>query len=505
MPEREYQIEMLGIRKSFGRATALFDVNFFVRRGETHAMFGADGSGKSTLVNILSGRCLPDSGEIMVGGRGAEIASPADSIKNGISSVCGESGIVPMLSVAENIFLDELHGKPGFHNPRGMNIRAEALLKDAGLEHIDAASPASRLDAASLQIIEICRAMARGSSTLLLDDPAAEISMRDTERLFRLIGRLKERGLSVVCALERIEDALAVSDRITALREGLSSEGVDASSAAALELAGTAADGGMMPFFPSRSVKTGKPLITVEHARAGGAASDVSFEAREGEVLGLVGLACDGRAEAIRALLGGGTLDGGTLKLSGRELRIKSPDELGALGVAFLPEEYGWHGPASGAGEYAGESVGARVRDFFTGALDDIKKELRGGIGTVAGRRAGAAAADAAREKGRDAEIRARGDRRKAALAAIDALSASVLVLDEPARGLSAEAKLEIYAMISAMAEKRRAVILISSELNDIAGICDRAVVVRKGRSVGELKRGELSKANILRRASDVY
>jgi ABC-type sugar transport system ATPase subunit len=487
MPEHEYQIEMSGIRKSFGRATALLNVDFSVRRGEIHALLGAEGSGKSTLIHVLAGLCAPDGGEIRLGGRSVRMESPADSLRHGISAVCSESGLVPGLSVAENIFLGGLHGRGGILDRRGMKRRAGELLEAAGFGHIRPDAAAGSLNVASMQLVEICRAMARGSRTLLLDDPAAELGMKEAERLFRLLKSLRSKGMSIVCACGRAEDAFALADRLTGLEGGLSSAAAGLPSAEAYELAGVSA-GRVKAFFPARSADIGGRVMSAEHIRAEGAPGDLSFELREGEILGLAGLAGDGRTEALCALFGGLPLAGGTVSLYGRRVRIDSPDSLADLGIAFLPEEYRRHVPPRGAG-----GLGTVFREGLAG--------IGGEFASIARRQANLPGRS--RQQGRDAEAVSRGERQKAVLEALNAGEARILALDEPTRGLNADARTEIYRTIGDMAKKGRAVIIASSDLEEIAGMCDRAVVVRGGRDVCVLEKGGLSAASLLRQATE--
>jgi ribose transport system ATP-binding protein len=491
---------MRGIRKSFGSATVLLHVDFAVKPGEIHTLFGADGAGKSTLIYMLAGLCAPDGGEITADGRSVSLESPAVSAQNGISALCRESGLVPNLSVAENIFLG---GSRGFPKWGGAKREAARLLDEAGAGHIRPDAPADSLGTASARIVEICRAMARNSRTLLLDDPAADISAREAERLFRLLKKLKEQGVSVIYASSRIEDALAISDRITALKGGLSASAVGASSAEARMLAGIAGDA-VKAFYPARSPHVGAPVMKAEHIRAGGAAGDISFEAREGEILGLTGLAGDGRSEILDALMdaaamGGGTvsmagreataaLGGGTVSAAGREAAAALGGGLAGLGAACLPEEYRRRG-ADGNSGLSLKRAFMNTLSAISGEFTSIAKRQANIIGDIPPR-------------GRDTESVTRGDRQKAALAALNAGGAKVIILDEPARGLNADVKTEIYEIINARAESGRAVILSSSDTDEIAGICDRAVVVRNGVNAGELDKNELTRARILEYAT---
>ncbi|MDR1206387.1 MAG: ATP-binding cassette domain-containing protein [Peptococcaceae bacterium] len=475
---------MCGIRKSFGSATVLLHVDFSVKPGEIHTLFGADGAGKSTLIYMLAGLCAPDGGEITFDGQNVSLASPAVSAQNGISALCRESGLVPNLTVADNIFLGVSRGFSGWG---GAKREAARLLDEADAGFIRSDAPANSLDAAATQIVEICRAMARNSRTLLLDDPAAGISAREAERLFRLLKKLKGRGMSVVYASSRIEDALAVSDRITALKGGLSMSAVGASSPEARMLAGMAGDA-VKALYPARSPHAGAPVIKAEHLRAGGAAGDISFEAREGEILGLTGLAGDGRSEVLDALMGAAPMDGGTVSIAGREAAAALPGGLANFGAACLSEEY----RRRGAGGKAGLSLKKTLIETLSamgGEFTSIAKRQANIIGQVPPR-------------GRGAEAAPRGDRQKAALAALNAGGAKAVILDEPARGLNADTKTEIYETINAMAESGRAVILSSSDTDEIAGMCDRAIIVRNGANAGELNKNELTRAKILEYAT---
>lgn len=492
MPENEYQVEMNNICKSFEGVKALQNVDLCVKPGEVHALMGENGAGKSTLIRVLSGAHRPDSGEIKIRGKKVYIASPKDGIKNGISVIYQEFALVQDLSVAENIFIDEFREKHSFVDWKDMRRRAKEFLDEVGFGNISVTAKVRDLSVAYQQVIEICKALTRNASVLVLDEPTAVLTMKEVEQLFKLLENLKNKGVAIIYVSHRLEEIFRISDRITVLKDGKFVKTVETSSVDAQTLVSLMIGRDLHTFFPERTSNIGKNVLSVEHVRAGMAVKDISFNVREGEVLGLSGLVGAGRTEAVRAILGVDKLDGGKVVLNGEEVRIKSPKKAFELGIGLLPEDRKRQGVLLRMPIKHNITLSC-LGDFCSLGWINKKKE-----NNYADNLAQKFAIKAA-SLNNNVESLSGGNQQKVAIARLLASNCKVLILDEPTRGVDVGAKIEIFKIINSMVEQRYAIIIISSEMTEIIGMCDRAVVIREGRTVGELEKDELTELNIIK------
>ena len=492
MPEIEHRVEMSHIHKSFDGVVALHDVNFSVKPGEIHALVGENGAGKSTLIRILSGALQPDKGEIKLKGKKVDITKPNDGLKNGISVIYQEFALFQHLTVAENIFIDEFRENRGFIDWKSIKRRAQEFLNEVGFGNINVNARVRDLSIAYQQVVEICKALTRNASVLVLDEPTAVLTNKEVERLFELIENLKNKGVSIVYISHRLDEIFRISDRITVLKDGRYVDTVETSSTDAGQLVNLMIGRDLKTYFPERTSKMGKTVLSAEHIRAGMAVKDISFNVREGEVLGLSGLVGAGRTEAMRAILGVDKLDSGKVVLNGKEIKIKSPQHAYQLGIGFLPEDRKTQGvllkmpilyniTISCLGNFC--KMGWINRKQETQYANKLSQEL---------------AIKAASLNNKVASLSG-GNQQKVAIAKLLASNCKVLILDEPTRGVDVGAKIEIFKIINSMVEKKNAVIIISSEMTEIIGLCDRAIVIREGRSVGELQKHELSELNLIK------
>ena len=497
MSDYEYEVEMHHICKSFSGVKALQDVDFCVRPGEIHALMGENGAGKSTLIRCLSGVGPADSGEIKLKGKPVHISNPKDGILNGISVIYQEFALVQHLTVAENILLDDFRdGKP-IVNWKKMKAKAKQYLDELGFGHINVNAEVRTLSVAYQQVVEICKALIRNASVLVLDEPTAVMTAKEVEQLFVLINRLRDKGVSIVYVSHRLNEIFRISDRITVLKDGQYVGTVNTSEIDQNKLVSMMIGRGLSTFFPPRTPDIGEVVLKAEHIKAGMAVKDISFEVREGEVLGLSGLVGAGRTEAVRAILGVDKMESGTVTLRGKPIHLKSTKEAYAHGIGFLPEDRKNQGVLLHRPIYQNITLSCQKKIAPFGwifknkempIVDKYVKEVTIKTASVYN----------------DVDSLSGGNQQKVALAKILATDSKVVFLDEPTRGVDVGAKIEIFKLINELVSKKYAVVMISSEMAEIIGMCDRAIVIREGRSVGELQKDELSEMNIIQYAMGV-
>ncbi len=498
MAEYEYEVEMRGISKSFAGVKALQNVDFCIKHGEIHALMGENGAGKSTLIRCLSGVGPADSGTIKLRGKEVKIANPKDGIQNGISVIYQEFALVQHLTVAENILLDDFREGGAFVNWKKMREKAKAALDDLGFSQIDVNTKVADLSVAYQQVVEICKALIRNASVLVLDEPTAVMTNAEVEQLFVLIDRLKKRGVSIVYVSHRLDEIFRISDRITVLKDGEYVDTVNTADIDSSRLVAMMIGRDLATFFPPRVADIGDVVLRAEHLSAGHAVKDISFEVRAGEVLGLAGLVGAGRTEAIRAMLGVDRLDSGNVYLNDKEIHLRSTKDAYAHGIGFLPEDRKNQGVLLRLPIYQNVSISAMDKITTTLGIIQGNKERKLVKDYVEALRVKTASVK------NPVSSLSGGNQQKVALAKILATDSKVLILDEPTRGVDVGAKIEIFKIINELVAQRYAVIMISSEMAEIIGMCDRAVVIREGKSMGVLEKDELSEINIINLAMGI-
>ncbi|MCL2121565.1 MAG: sugar ABC transporter ATP-binding protein [Clostridiales bacterium] len=489
----EYQIEMRNMYKSFGGVKAVQDVSLYVKPGEIHALVGENGAGKSTLIRLLSGALTPDSGEIYVKGVKASICEPKDGISYGISVIYQEFALIPDISVAENIFIDEFRSKHAVINWGSLRKRASAFLEDVGFGNISPSALVANLSTAYQQVIEICKALSRNASILVLDEPTAVLTSKEVEQLFSLLNQLRDKGVSIIYISHRLEEIFRMSDRITVMKDGRYVGTVETAEIDEQRLVNMMIGRDLEDYFPQRAANIGRIVMRAEHLKAGRQVKDISFDVHEGEVMGLSGLVGSGRTEAIRAMLGIDRLDGGRITLGNAEVKLKSPRQAFSMGIGMLPEDRKTEGVVltlpikynitlSCIKSFCNAIGVLRLKEEDKFTLDFARKvSLRGAaslmdpVNTLSG-----------------------GNQQKVAIARLLASGCKIMILDEPTRGVDVGAKIEIFHLINEMVAQNYAVVIVSSEMAEVIGMCDRAVIIREGVSVGVLEKDALTEQNII-------
>jgi rhamnose transport system ATP-binding protein len=483
-------MEMRGISKRFDATQALDDVSLTLYPGETHALLGENGAGKSTLIKVMTGIHAPDTGAMHVGGEETTFKGSGEAQRAGIAAIYQEPAIFPDLDVAENIFMSHLDRGPLVRWHR-MYQDAEAILARIDVR-MDVRTLASGLTVASQQAVEIAKALSLDVRVLIMDEPTAALSAHEVSQLFKQIRRLSESGVAVLFISHRLDEVFEIADRVTVLRDGrlISSRprAETGSGLAIQEMVGRE----MSDFFVRNPQPPGELVLGVERLGREGVFSDVSFELREGEVLGFAGLVGAGRTDVGLSLFGIAPPDRGLVEMRGRRLSVHSPRQALRAGIAYLSEDRRQLGLSLPQSVTANITL-ATLRKYVT--------RLR-----LLDRSAERAVAGAFRDKltirtpslDTPVEQLSGGNQQKTMLAKWLNAEPSVLILDEPTRGIDVGAKAEVHQIIDELAGSGMAIILISSDLPEVLAMSDRVLVMREGRQVGLFERSEANEESII-------
>ncbi len=477
-------LEMRGISKTFTGVRALRDVKLQAWSGEILALMGENGAGKSTLMKILSGAHRADpGGEILIDGKPLVINGPQDAKRAGIAIIYQELALAPNLSVAENIYLGSELRRPGWQVDRAaMEARCAPVLQRLGAP-FGPRTPVGSLSIAEQQMVEIARALHGDSRILVLDEPTTALSSRETEHLFRLVRQLRSEGIALIYISHRMAEVYELADRVTVLRDGSFAGTLSRDQISAEAIVKMMVGRDLSSFY----TKAHDPDATHPHVvlevdgvtDGGRRVKPCSFRLNKGEVLGLAGLVGAGRTELARLIFGADRKAGGSVRIEGREVSIRSPAEALERGIAYLTED------RKALGLFLDMSCGANIN------LGVIARDARGrSLLDLARARA------RARDAFRNLRVRAAsalvpvgslsgGNQQKILLARLLETGPKVLILDEPTRGVDVGAKSEIYRIIDELARRGIAILVISSELPEIIGICDRVLVMREGHIAG--------------------
>jgi len=467
-------LELKGIKKSFGGVRALRGVSFDLRAGEIHALLGENGAGKSTLIKTLGGIHTPDEGEIFVEGRPVQIASPAAAGKLGIRVIHQELALAPNLSVAENLFLGREPGRFGFIDKPAMQREAAARVQALGfheLSHIEAR--VETLPMALRQLVEIARALMSDARVLVLDEPTTSLTSAETEALFRKLESLRSQGVGMIYISHRLEEIRRLANRVTVLRDGESIGTQDAAHLDEAALVKWMVGRDVAPSERRNAPTLGEVVLRAEELR-NRRVKGVSLELRAGEVLGLAGLVGAGRSELARALFGMDALDAGRIEVGGKILTKHTPRDALAAGLVLVPEDRKLEGLVMG------NTVG------FNAALPWTSQWIRFGWPDSRKRAAivqRALDAFAVKTRSPDAGIAtlSGGNQQKVLVGRWLEQRPRVLILDEPTRGVDVGARADLFAVLAHLVAQGLAVLLISSDLNEVLHFSDRIAVYRDG------------------------
>lgn len=489
-------LEVKSVSKSFPGVQALQDVSLKVEPGEVLAVLGENGAGKSTLMKILAGVQEPDSGQISVDGQSVRIDSTRAAMDRGIVLIHQELNLSDNLDVASNIFLGREPLKNGFIDKRKMVADAKQYLEKVGLD-INPKTIVSSLTIGRQQLVEIAKALSVNARILIMDEPTSSLSARECEALFEVVEDLRSKGVSIVYISHRLGEVERLADRVTVLRDGqnagdLNRDEIDHESMVRLMVGRDVSQ-----FYARQAHEVGEPLLEVEDlVTPVWPKHKLSFQLREGEIVGVAGLVGAGRTEMLRALFGIDQPLGGTVKVSGKALQANEPYDAISSGMALVPEDRKQHGLVLGMNVRQNVGLSGLFRNRVGFGLLNKSKERSDAqemiekmrIRTPSDRQV--------------VQFLSGGNQQKVVIGKWMCMSPKLLLLDEPTRGIDVGAKEEIYRLMESLAKEGMGILFVSSEMEEILGMSDRVLVMHEGQMTGELLRSELSEEAIMQLAT---
>jgi ribose transport system ATP-binding protein len=488
-------LTMTGIVKEFPGVRALDGVDLDVRAGEVHALLGQNGAGKSTLIKVLAGAHQPDAGTITWAGDTVRLSHPVAAMRIGVATIYQELDLVDGLTVAENIFLGHEHSSGGFMRPATARAAARDLLGRLGHADIDPGREVGRLSAAGKQIVSMARALSHDARLIVMDEPSAVLDSGEVDNLFRVIRDLTGGGVAVVYISHRLEEIREIADRVTVLKDGRTvATGLDARETTTAQLIRLMTGRSIEYVFPERQappVEAAAPVLQVAGLSRTGEFADVSFTVRAGEIVGLAGLVGSGRSEILETVYGARRASSGTVTVDGRRLRNGSVQAAVSAGIGLAPEE------RKSQGLLLDQSVGRNI------SIASLTRFARGGFvrrGAEQEAAAQQAAALDVRPHGVARMVRtlSGGNQQKVVLARWLLRGCRVLLLDEPTRGVDVGARSEIYTLVRRLASQGVAIVVVSSEVEEVLGLADRVLVVGEGRVVHEGPAADIDEHRVL-------
>ena len=487
-------LELQNITKYFPGIKALDGINLNIRQGEVHALIGENGAGKSTLVKILTGVYTPTSGKILYQGREITFKNAIEAQEAGITAIHQEASMFPELSVVENIFMGHHLKKNGALDWKGMRDRTKDLLSKMEID-LNPDTPIKNLGVAQRHMVEIAKALSIDAKVVIMDEPTSALTLREVEELYKIVRQLKNENKAIVFISHKFEEIQEICDCFTVLRDGqyigegrVADTGID-------QIVNMMVGRSLDQMFPKAEVNIGETVLEVKGLSKAGSFRDISFNLKQGEILGFFGLVGAGRSEVMRAIFGIDSLDAGSITLKGEEVSIKNPKIAMQKGIAFVPEDR--------------QTQGVILEQSLTSniTLPIIDKISR--LGKVSSRKEKENTA----RFGRMMEIKAAGwhvnadtlsggNQQKVVLAKWLATEPEILILDEPTKGIDVGTKAAVHEFISEMAAKGLAVIMVSSELPEILGMSDRVVVMHEGVKTREFSREEADSDVIIKAAT---
>lgn len=483
-----------GINKSFPGVKALDNVNFAVRKGTVHALCGENGAGKSTLMKIINGIYKADSGQIFLDEKPVTIKDPIQARDYGIAMIAQELNYVPEMSIEENLFLGRLPVTK-FGNVDWKRVRRETIefLRQENLPY-KPDQKLKTLTVSDIQMLEIIKAISNNAQIVIMDEPTSAITNREVEVLFGKIAELKKKGVSIIYISHKMEEVFRIADDITVLRDGKTVETHPASEIDLDKVIALMVGRKMDNVYPKEEVEIGEPILEIEGLGSKGVFKDINFKANKGEIVGFAGLMGAGRTETMRAIFGLDPYDEGKIKVHGKEVTIKKVSDSIAQKVVMLSEDRRRYGIIPIRSVMENASISSLDKIIYGGRWHPkVEKELVSKY------------FEKMHVKTPSLETAIQGlsggNQQKVLLAKWMLRDPDVLILDEPTRGIDIGAKFEIYRLMTDLVKEGKTVIMVSSELPELIGMCDRIYIMNKGRITGCLSKDEFSQETIMRYA----
>ena len=485
-------LELKNITKTYPGVVALNHVSMSFEQGEVHAVMGENGAGKSTLIKIISGAITPDpGGEIIFDGKSYPQMTPALSAENGVAVIYQDINLVTPMTVAENIFMGRKMGKT--YSKRKLNALAQEIFDEYGFQ-LDPAMRVERLSPANQQMVEIARAISNNAKIMIMDEPTAPLAAAEVDLLFSIIGKLKAKGVTVIYISHRMDEVFQITERISVLRDGQYITTINTADTNRQQLVNLMVGRELNENFPTRKTPVGEVILEAKNL-TGNSVENISFQLHKGEILGFAGLVGSGRSETMELVCGSKKMDSGDVYLNGEKVHIGSPADAIAHGIGLIPEDR----------KEQGCILFNSVK--FNTSLSAMKRITR--FGFINAKKNAALA-----EKYRG-ELRIKvpgieqmvvnlsgGNQQKVVLAKTLAADPDVIIFDEPTKGIDVGAKQEIYNLMNELVAQGKAIIMVSSNMEEILGMSDRIIVLYEGLVSGELQREQFSQERVLHLAS---
>jgi ABC-type sugar transport system ATPase subunit len=489
----EFALEMRHVSKSFPGTLAVDGVNFSVKPGEVHALVGENGAGKSTLMKIMAGSFTDYTGEVLIRGKPVTLHSPAAAKANGIGMIYQELSLARPISIEENLLAGRLPRRKGtpFIDKKAVKRESKALLARVGLDRLDTAAAISEISQCEAQLVEIAKVLGSGPAVLVMDEPTSALSSAEVARLFDIIRQLKSQGIAIAYISHHLQEIFEIADRITVMRDGRHVRTCAVREVNTENVVEMMVGRSLGEFYSKREVDIGEEAFRVEDLSRYGFFHNVNFGVRSGEILGICGLAGAGRTELARSIIGVDPLDGGDIYINGEKVKIRSMGEAIDKGVAYLTESRKVDGLAVAltVGE---NSLAGIIPRLSRGPLYSSRRNRKKVFELI----------DKLSIYPRDTELPVRnlsgGNQQKVLMAKWIAAAPKVMILDEPTRGVDIGAKEIIHGAIAELAARGNAIILFTSDLPEMVGLCDRAVIMRQGHIIGGIDRENMSEQSLL-------
>mgnify|MGYP000876110119 FL=1 len=487
--DNNYILTLKNITKEFPGVKALDDVTINIERGTIHGLVGENGAGKSTLIKVLAGIYQPNKGEIILDGKPCRFNSPIEARRAGISVVHQEIKLAEPLSVAENMFLGNVQLKNGLVDWKGMRRRAREIVEDLGMD-IDINAQVSSLTVAKKQIVEIMHAINNNSRILIMDEPSAVLTDRELEVMFRIVKQLRDEGITIIYISHRLDEIFGLCSNVSVLRDGCHIDTIPVASVDRQGLINMMVGREMGQEYPKEVGNVGGTILEVKNLSRG-ILQDISFEVKSGEVFGISGLVGAGRTELARAILGIDKPESGEVYVRGKKVHYRTFADAIRDGLGLIPEDRKLQGLVQIMSVKRNTTLVNMKRVLRAGVIsssleEKLSKEYANKLHVVT--------------PSMETEVQylSGGNQQKVVIAKWLFQNSEILFLDEPTRGIDVGAKAEIYRLINRMAKEGKTIIMISSEMPELLGMCDRIMVMHEGHKMGELNAAEATQEKIM-------
>lgn len=490
--ENNMVLSLKNITKIYPGVVALDDVSVDFRQGEIHALLGENGAGKSTLIKTISGAIAPDMGTIGFGdGHTYTSMTPFTARRHGVEVIYQEFNLVESLSIAENIYLGEKAGWQ--HDGKKLERRAKNLFDEWHID-LDPSAEVESLSPAKKQLVEICKSISRDVKILIMDEPTAPLSAAEVEIMFRIVEGLKKKGVTIIYISHRMEEIFRITDRVTIMRDGRYVQTVDTAATNRQELVRFMVGRELKESYPVRKHPCGDVVLEVREL-CGNGDNNITFSVRSGEIFGLAGLVGSGRTEIVNVIFGAVPKESGSVLVNGNEVDFRSPSDAIRQGIGLIPEDRKFLGCLQEMSIRFNVSLAALKQCCKGGVIDDKKEfELVSQYKDVLHIKTPSLMQDVKNLSG--------GNQQKVVLAKSLAVNPQILIFDEPTRGIDVGAKQEIYRLMNELADQGKAIIMVSSDLEELLGMSDRIGVLYEGTYAGELEKQEFDSKVVIGLAS---